>query len=115
MRYISAYMLAAMSGKHHVTTADIENILGSVGVDCDHKMASSVVDQMHGKTLEEVIAAGSDKLASVSSAGSVAASTSPSAVSSAATPAAPAEEKKEAKKEEKEEESDEDLGFGLFD
>ncbi|VDM33248.1 unnamed protein product [Toxocara canis] len=62
MRYVAAYMLAAMSGKHHITTADIENILGSVGVDCDHDKASNVVDCMHGKTVDELIAQGSQYL-----------------------------------------------------
>lgn len=69
MRYVAAYMLAAMSGKHHVTTADIENILGSVGVDCDHDKASKVVDSMHGKSVDELIAQGSQYLCSVGGTG----------------------------------------------
>ncbi|VDM29646.1 unnamed protein product [Toxocara canis] len=69
MRYVAAYMLAAMSGKHHITTADIENILGSVGVDCDHDKASNVVDCMHGKTVDELIAQGSQYLCAFGGAG----------------------------------------------
>uniref|UniRef100_A0A0M3I7Q6 Large ribosomal subunit protein P2 n=2 Tax=Ascaris TaxID=6251 RepID=A0A0M3I7Q6_ASCLU len=117
MRYVAAYMLAAMSGKHHVTTADIENILGSVGVDCDHDKASKVVDSMHGKSVDELIAQGSQYLCSVGgTGGGIAAPVAAGAPAGGAPAAGAAEpEKKEEKKEEKEEESDEDMGFGLFD
>lgn len=64
MRYVSAYMLAAMGSKHHVTVNDIENILGSVGVDCEHDKAVEVVKKMQGKTLDELITEGSRYLTS---------------------------------------------------
>ncbi|VDK59333.1 unnamed protein product [Anisakis simplex] len=116
MRYIAAYMLAAMSGKHHVTTSDIENILGSVGVDCDHDMASKIIDSMHGRVVEDVIAEGSQYLCAAAAGGGAAAAPAASAAAAASAGQAAAEEKKEEKKkEEKEEESDEDMGFGLFD
>lgn len=68
MRYVSAYMLATMGAKHHVTANDIENILGSVGVDCEHDKAEEVIKKMQGKTLDELITEGSKYLASVSTA-----------------------------------------------
>ena len=67
-----------------------------------------MIEALKGKSLEEVIAAGTKKLASVPSGVGVAA---PAAAAGGATPAAAA---KEEKKEESEEEDD-DMGFGLFD
>ncbi|VDN55694.1 unnamed protein product [Dracunculus medinensis] len=106
MRYVAAYMLAAIGGRHGVSKIDIENILGAVGIDCDNEQAAAVVQKMSGKTIDELIANGSRYLAVVSS------------ITSSATSdikGAPAvETNKEEKKEEKEE-SDDDMGFGLFD
>ncbi|KTF95927.1 hypothetical protein cypCar_00037331 [Cyprinus carpio] len=113
MRYVAAYLLAALGGKESPSTGDIKKILDSVGIEADDTRMSKVVSELNGKNLEEVIAQG-NKLASVPSGGAVAASSAaaPSAGGSAAAPAA--EEKKEEKKEESEE-SEDDMGFGLFD
>lgn len=35
MRYVSAYMLAVLGGKEKPSASDLENILGSVGIDAD--------------------------------------------------------------------------------
>uniref|UniRef100_A0A915PKB7 Large ribosomal subunit protein P2 n=1 Tax=Setaria digitata TaxID=48799 RepID=A0A915PKB7_9BILA len=105
---------------HHITANDIENILGSVGVDCEHDKAEEVIKKMQGKMLDELISEGSKHLTSVASSSigstpSVVASgdTAPSSVGARAVAASSAEKKDE--KKEKEEESDEDMGFGLFD
>ncbi|VDM93183.1 unnamed protein product [Onchocerca ochengi] len=67
MRYVSAYMLATMGTKHHhITTNDIENILGSVGIDCEREKAEEIIKKMQGKTLDELIIEGSKYLSSVS-------------------------------------------------
>ncbi|XP_065175875.1 large ribosomal subunit protein P2-like [Sycon ciliatum] len=108
MRYVAAYLLATLGGNASPSLKDIKAILASVGIDCDDAMAQTVIKNLAGKDVNEVIAAGSSKLASVPSGG---------AAPAAAAPAAAAEEKKEVKKEEEkeEEESDDDMGFGLFD
>ncbi|OZC09912.1 60s Acidic ribosomal protein [Onchocerca flexuosa] len=118
MRYVSAYMLATMGTKHHhITTNDIENILGSVGIDCERDKAEEIVKKMQGKTLDELIIEGSKYLSSVSSAAPCGTITTAAAASAGAKDNAittlPKEDKEE--KKEKEEESDEDMGFGLFD
>ena len=111
MKYVAAYLLANLGGNAQPSAKDIENILGAGGLDVDMENVNTLVNALKGKSMEEVIAAGSKKLASVPS-GAPAAAAAPSAA--AAAPAA--EEKKEPKKEEKKEESeDEDMGFGLFD
>ena len=71
-----------------------------------------VVKEMAGKSVEELIAAGSTKLASMPSGGGAAAASA----SPAAGGAAPAAEAKKEKKKVKEvQEEDDDIGFGLFD
>ncbi|KAK6110337.1 Uncharacterized protein BM_BM6949 [Brugia malayi] len=118
MRYVSAYMLAAMGAKHHVTANDIGNILGSVGVDCEHDKVEDVIKKMEGKTLDELIREGSKYLASISAAppcigGTLTASAATSLADNKDAVTASSAKKEE--KKEKEEESDEDMGFGLFD
>ena len=88
-----------------------------------------MVSELKGKDINEVIAEGSSKLASMPSGddywqswgfvhwvslvgGAVVAS---SGATGDDAGDAPAEEKKEEKKEESEAESDDDMGFGLFD
>ncbi|XP_043201304.1 60S acidic ribosomal protein P2-like [Amphibalanus amphitrite] len=110
MRYVAAYLLAAQSGKAP-SKDDIKKILGSVGIECEDSRADLVVSQMAGKKVDDVIAAGLTKLASVPSGGAAAPA---AAAAGGAAPAAAKEEEK--KKPEPESESeDDDMGFGLFD
>uniref|UniRef100_A0A7E4UY30 Large ribosomal subunit protein P2 n=1 Tax=Panagrellus redivivus TaxID=6233 RepID=A0A7E4UY30_PANRE len=111
MKYVAAYLLATIGGKAEPTKKDIENILASVGADADAEKTNALLTALKGKNIEEVIAEGRTKLASVPSGGAA-----PAAAAPAAGGAAPAAEAAPAKKEEKKEESeDEDMGFGLFD
>merc|ERR1712105_466135 len=98
MRYVAAAALTALGGGE-VNEANIKKILSSVGIEADGEKVALVVKELAGKNLEEVIAAGTEKLGSVPSGGGAAA---------AAAAAAPPP------KEESEEEDD-DMGFGLFD
>merc|ERR1712193_30405 len=99
-------------GGNDVSEANIKKLLDVVGIECDSEKAGIVVKELAGKSVEELIAEGNAKLASVPSGGGAAAPASGGAASGGA---APAEEAKEEKKEEPEEESDDDMGFGLFD
>ncbi|XP_028811503.1 large ribosomal subunit protein P2 isoform X2 [Denticeps clupeoides] len=115
MRYVAAYLLAALAGKDSPQAGDIKKILGSVGIETDDTRMEKVISELSGKSVEDVIAQGYSKLASVPSGGAVAvASSAAPSAGGAAAPAAAAEEKKEEKKDESEE-SDDDMGFGLFD
>ncbi|KAI7814403.1 ribosomal protein, large P2, like [Triplophysa rosa] len=114
MRYVAAYLLAALGGKESPSTGDIKKILDSVGIESDDTRMGKVVSELSGKNVEEVIAQGFSKLASVPSGGAVAVSTSAAPAAGGSAPAPAAEEKKEEKKEESEE-SEDDMGFGLFD
>ncbi|PFH51900.1 hypothetical protein AMATHDRAFT_58108 [Amanita thiersii Skay4041] len=113
MRHIAAYLLLQIGGKTEPTAGDIKKLLSTVGIEADENRLESLISELQGKNIGELIAEGSSKLASVPSGGGVAAA--PATGGAAAAAAGAAEEKKEEKKEEKEEESDEDMGFGLFD
>jgi len=107
MRYVAAALLVALGGGE-VTEASIKKILDVVGIESDSEKVGIVVKELAGKNLEELIAEGNSKLASVPSGGGAAA---PAAAAGAAAPEAAAVEEKEEEKEE----SDDDMGFGLFD
>ncbi|KAI4518620.1 60s acidic ribosomal protein-domain-containing protein [Schizophyllum commune] len=111
MRYIAAYLLLQIGGNSSPSAADISKLLGTVGVEVDDSRVESLISELSGKDINELIAEGTSKLGSVPSGGAAAA---PSGGAGGAAPAAAAEEKKEEKEEEKEE-SDDDMGFGLFD
>ena len=96
-----------------ITEENIKKILNSVGVEVEKDKLDIVVKNLAGKNIDDLLAAGQEKLAGVPSGAGTAGSASAPAASDAA-PAA-AEEKKPEKPEEPEEDSDEDMGFGLFD
>ncbi|XP_068598377.1 ribosomal protein, large P2, like [Brachionichthys hirsutus] len=114
MRYIAAYLLAALGGNEKPGAKDIKKILDSVGIEADDTRLGKVISELSGKSVDEVIASGYSKLASMPAGGAVAVASSAAAGSGGAATSAAAEEKKEEKKEESEE-SDDDMGFGLFD
>ncbi|XP_075043937.1 large ribosomal subunit protein P2 [Mixophyes fleayi] len=115
MRHVAAYLLAVLGGNDNPSAADLKKIMDSVGIEMDKDRADKIVSELKDKKIEDVIAQGNTKLASMPSGGAVAVavSTSSAAPATGGT-AAKVEEKKEEKKEESEE-SDEDMGFGLFD
>ncbi|XP_062326952.1 ribosomal protein, large P2, like [Osmerus eperlanus] len=113
MRYVAAYLLAALAGKDSPAAGDIKKILESVGIEADDTRMEKVISELSGKNVDEVIAQGYGKLASMPAGGAVAVASS-AAVGSGGAAAPAAVEEKEEKKDESEE-SDDDMGFGLFD
>merc|ERR1712168_147307 len=69
MRYVAAYLLSALGGNESPSTGDIKAILESVGVGHDDERAELVVNQCKGKSVAELIAAGSEKMASMPAGG----------------------------------------------
>merc|ERR1712061_667079 len=104
-------MGAVLGGNESPKAADIKAIISSVGIDADDEKLNKVIEELAGKNIEELMAEGTKKLASVPSGGGAAAP----AAAAAGGGGAPAEAPKEEKKEEPAEESDDDMGFGLFD
>ncbi|KAF9206824.1 60S acidic ribosomal protein P2 [Haplosporangium sp. Z 27] len=109
MKYLAAYLLLTIGGNTSPSAKDITDLLATVGIEAESERIESLISQLSGKDINELIAEGTSKLASVPAGG--AASAAPAAGGAAAA----AEEKKEEKKEEPKEESDDDMGFGLFD
>ncbi|OQR99229.1 hypothetical protein ACHHYP_07176 [Achlya hypogyna] len=103
MRYVAAYLLVALSGKE-VTPADVKTVLTKAGVEIDAARLDQLFADVADKSIEDIIAEGSKKLASFGGAAPAAAAAAPAAGGAAA--AAPA-------KEEKKEEEDADLGGGM--
>ncbi|KAM0330044.1 hypothetical protein ACHAQA_004215 [Verticillium albo-atrum] len=110
MKHLAAYLLLGLGGNTSPSAADVKAVLESVGVEADQERLDKLISELKGKDINELIAEGSGKLASVPSGG--AGGAAPAAGGAAAAGGdAPAEEAKEEEKEE----SDDDMGFGLFD
>jgi len=116
MRYVAAYLLAVLGGNDSPSEADVKKILSSVGIDADAESLKKVVSQLKGKNLDELMAEGRKKLASMPAGGATPAAATAAAPTAGAAPAGKAAEAPKAKEKEPEEEpEDEDMGFGLFD
>ncbi|KAL4888948.1 60s acidic ribosomal protein-domain-containing protein [Aspergillus ambiguus] len=109
MKYLAAFLLLGLAGNASPSAEDIKGVLSSVGIDADEERLGQLLKELEGKDVQELIAEGTEKLASVPSGGAAAAGAAPAAA--AGGEAAPAAEEKK----EEAEESDEDMGFGLFD
>ncbi|KAL6928630.1 hypothetical protein ACO0SA_001958 [Hanseniaspora valbyensis] len=107
MKYLAAYLLLTKSGKE-ATAESITEVLSSVGIEVDASRVEALLKSVEGKTVDELVAEGNSKLASVPVGGAAAAS---SGAAAGASSEAAAEEKEESAAEE----SDDDMGFGLFD
>ncbi|KAK6459244.1 60S acidic ribosomal protein P2 [Scheffersomyces xylosifermentans] len=109
MKYLAAYLLLVQGGNASPSVADISALLETVGVEAEESRVSSLLSELEGKSVSELIATGNTKLASVPSGGAAVSS------SAAGASAGAAEEAAEEEVEEAKEESDDDMGFGLFD
>ncbi|KAK7420119.1 60S acidic ribosomal protein P2 [Neonectria punicea] len=110
MKHLAAYLLLGLGGNTSPSAADVKAVLESVGIEADDDRLETLISELKGKDISELIAAGSEKLASVPSGGG--GGGGGAAGGAAAGGAAEAEEEKA---ESEKEESDEDMGFGLFD
>ncbi|KAL8720664.1 MAG: hypothetical protein Q9225_002493 [Loekoesia sp. 1 TL-2023] len=113
MKHLAAYLLLGLGGNTSPSADDIKGVLSSVGIDADDERLEKLISELDGKDIQELIAEGSTKLASVPSGGGGGGAAAPAAAAGGG--AAAGEEKAPEKEPEKEEESDEDMGFGLFD
>lgn len=62
MKYVAAYLMAALAGKESPSADDIKAILDSVESEYDESIASKLVSELEGKVVHEVVAAGKEKL-----------------------------------------------------
>ena len=68
MRYVAAALLAALGGKD-VNAENITKILSSVGVEVVQSQLDVVVKELARKDIDEIAAAGREKLASMPAGG----------------------------------------------
>ncbi|KAH7026477.1 60s acidic ribosomal protein-domain-containing protein [Microdochium trichocladiopsis] len=110
MKHLAAYLLLGLGGNTSPSAADVTAVLESVGIEADEERLETLISELKGKDINELISEGSAKLASVPSGGSGAGAPAAGGAAAGAADAPAAEEKEEEK-----EESDDDMGFGLFD
>ena len=116
MRIIAAYLLSVLGGNDAPDASAVKKILDSVGATADDAELTKLIGELSGKDINEVIAAGNAKLATVPTGGSGGGAAPATGGAAAAGGAAPAAAKKEEEKpKEKSEESEADMGFSLFD
>eukprot|EP00933_Yihiella_yeosuensis_P031524 TRINITY_DN250_c0_g1_i2.p1 TRINITY_DN250_c0_g1~~TRINITY_DN250_c0_g1_i2.p1 ORF type:complete len:112 (+),score=47.78 TRINITY_DN250_c0_g1_i2:88-423(+) len=108
MKYVAAYLMAALAGKDSPSAADIKKILTSVESECDDEIASKLVSELDGKTIHEVVKEGKDKLKDFGGGGGGGGGAAAGGGGGAAPAAA------EAKKAVVEEEEEEEMDFDLF-
>lgn len=108
MKYLAAYLLLVNAGNTAPSAADIKKVLEAVSIDVEEDKVEKLLAEVEGKSVEELIAEGNQKLSSVPSG-------APAAATGGAAAAGGAEAAAEEKEEEAAEESDDDMGFGLFD
>ncbi|QPG75016.1 hypothetical protein FOA43_002356 [Brettanomyces nanus] len=109
VKYLAAYLLLTKAGNASPSKDNISKVLEAAGIEVESDKLDKLFSEVEGKTAEELIAAGNEKLSSVAASAPAAGSASGSA---SAAEGDAAEEKEES---EEEEESDGDMGMGLFD
>lgn len=60
MRYVAAYLLAVLGGNKSPSKDDINKILSSVGIESDEDKMSKVINELKGKSIEDLISQGLD-------------------------------------------------------
>lgn len=85
--------------------------MSAADIEIEEDKIEKLISELDGKSVEELIAEGNEKLSSVPTGGAAAGG---AAAGGAAAGGASEEAAEEAAEEEKEE-SDDDMGFGLFD
>ncbi|CAN0846436.1 60S acidic ribosomal protein P2 [Linum grandiflorum] len=107
MKLLAAYLLAVLGGNTAPTADDLKSILGSVGADAEDVMIELLLSQVKGRDINELIAAGMEKMASSVPCGG-------GGSANGSVVAAPAAEAAKKEEEAVEEESDEEMCLDLF-
>ena len=58
MRYVAAYLLASLGGNNNPSAADLEKIIGSVGIEAEADKVKKIIGELKGKDLEQLIVEG---------------------------------------------------------
>eukprot|EP00929_Paragymnodinium_shiwhaense_P124219 TRINITY_DN992_c1_g1_i1.p2 TRINITY_DN992_c1_g1~~TRINITY_DN992_c1_g1_i1.p2 ORF type:complete len:117 (-),score=73.64 TRINITY_DN992_c1_g1_i1:302-652(-) len=113
MKYCAAYLMVVLGGKESPSKGDLKKVIESVGSEFDDEIAGKLLSELEGKTIDEIIKAGRDKLKNFGGGGGGGPAACGAAAGGAAGGGGGAAEKKEEKKV-VEEEEEEDMEFDLF-
>jgi len=91
MRHVAAYLLCVLGGKANPSADDIKKVITSIEGEADDAQIAALLEAVKGKTADEVLAAGKEKLSTIKVGGGGG---------------------EEEKKEEEEEEEEIDMGGG---
>merc|ERR1712137_365138 len=110
-KYVAAYLMSVIGGKEQPTANDVVSILDAGGISYDAAIINTMIENIGGKSVHDIINVGMTKFAACGGGGGGGV-----AVAAATTSAAAADAPAEAKKEEvvEEEEEEEDMDFDLF-
>lgn len=89
MKLVAAYLLLTVGGNTSPSAQDVKKLLSTVGIEADDSRLNKLIEEVNGKNVEELIAEGTEKLASVSSASAAAAPAAGGAAPAAAAEEAP--------------------------
>ncbi|RMD40030.1 hypothetical protein DV735_g5108, partial [Chaetothyriales sp. CBS 134920] len=64
MKHLAAYLLLGLAGNTSPSAANVTEVLSSVGIDADEDRVAQLLKELDGKDINELIQAGSEKLAS---------------------------------------------------
>ena len=103
MKYIAAYALLVLGGNASPSADDVSRVLKSVGIDSESEKLDSLMKNLEGKKLHEIMSAGMSKVSTLAVGGG-------SGAAPAAGDDAAAEAVEEKEEEPQEEEADVDMG-----
>ncbi|KGQ07629.1 60S acidic ribosomal protein P2 [Beauveria bassiana D1-5] len=69
MKHLAAYLLLTLGGNESPSAKDITGVLSAVGIEADEERVKTLLSELKDKDINELIAEGSSKLASVPSGG----------------------------------------------
>jgi large subunit ribosomal protein LP2 len=62
MRHLAAYLLLVVGGNSAPTADDVKTLLAAAGIEVDQERLTTLVSELEGKSLAELIAEGTPKL-----------------------------------------------------
>ena len=63
MRHISTYLMLVIGGNASPSASDVKTAMAAVGIEADDSRLASLIKDLDGKSLDEVLAAGTELLA----------------------------------------------------
>lgn len=72
MRHLAAYILLVVGGNESPSAEDVTTLLGTAGIEVDESRLTSLLADLEGKSLDELIKLGREQLCSMGGGGGAA-------------------------------------------